>query len=367
MNTELATQQSMAMSSHGVQIRTIDDALRLSEAIASSSLAPKGYGGKPNDIFVAIQMGAEVGLSPMQSLQNIAVINGRPSMWGDAGMALLLSSGVVEDFHESLEKVNGSLTATTTIYRHGIETPFVGRFSWEDAKRASLAGKSIYQSYPKRMLQMRARWFAMRDGFADVLKGIAGREELADKLPDTPHEAEVAEPADIVDAQPEDTSDSRADALLAQIEQEPPEAQPEEPASEQDESEAQDEAKYSQVKAHVLAASAKALRLDMRKKTDRAELKRIMEDAAPKLGADLKTIDGLDKVGEHLTETIPKMKKDLLEAVKDSLQTDKDGAKAAIKSCAAKNALDLNDTHGLLTVQQMLCGDDSEGDTDETD
>jgi hypothetical protein len=39
----------------------------------------KDYGGQPEDIMVALQLGSEVGLRPMEALQNIAVINGRPA------------------------------------------------------------------------------------------------------------------------------------------------------------------------------------------------------------------------------------------------------------------------------------------------
>jgi hypothetical protein len=56
---------------------------------ARSSMVPQAYRGKPEDIMLAVQMGSEVGLAPMQALQNIAVINGRPSIYGDAALALV--------------------------------------------------------------------------------------------------------------------------------------------------------------------------------------------------------------------------------------------------------------------------------------
>ena len=50
---------------------------------------PREFQAKPNNILVAVQWGFEIGLAPMQALQNIAVINGRPSLWGDSLLALV--------------------------------------------------------------------------------------------------------------------------------------------------------------------------------------------------------------------------------------------------------------------------------------
>ncbi|HHH2239778.1 TPA: hypothetical protein ACPZUV_004417, partial [Yersinia enterocolitica] len=72
--------------------QNFEQAQRFAEAIAGSQFAPSNYRGKPNDVLIAMQMGAELGFQPMQSVQGIAVINGRPSVWGDALRALILSA-----------------------------------------------------------------------------------------------------------------------------------------------------------------------------------------------------------------------------------------------------------------------------------
>ena len=56
--------------------RTMDEMVQLSEHLAKSGIVPVSLKGKPHDIFVAIGMGMELGLSPFQAVQNIAVING---------------------------------------------------------------------------------------------------------------------------------------------------------------------------------------------------------------------------------------------------------------------------------------------------
>jgi hypothetical protein len=55
----------------------------------------------------------------------------------------------------------------------------VQRFGADDAKRAGLAG-DVWAKYPDRMLQNRARAFALRDQFADALMGIGMVEEYDD-------------------------------------------------------------------------------------------------------------------------------------------------------------------------------------------
>jgi hypothetical protein len=70
----------------------------------------------------------------------------------------------------------------------------VGRFSVADAKRAGLWGKSgPWTQYPRRMLQLRARGFALRDAFPDVLKGLVTAEEAQD-YPATEAAKEAAKP-----------------------------------------------------------------------------------------------------------------------------------------------------------------------------
>lgn len=156
---------------------SIESAWRLSEVIAASGMAPKTYGTDPNKIMVGMLAGMEIGLTPFAALQSIAVINGNPSLWGDGALALVLASNLVDDMDES----DDGETATCIIKRIGRVTPIVRTFSMADAKRAGLAGKQgPWQTNPARMRQMRARGFAIRDGFPDVLKGLRIAEEVRD-------------------------------------------------------------------------------------------------------------------------------------------------------------------------------------------
>ncbi len=160
---------------------TITEAIQFSEMLAASAMVPKAYQGKPQDIMVCVQWGYEIGLAPMQALQNIAVINGKPSVYGDAAMALVQASPVCEDIEEYFEGEGTPNPVAVCVAKRKGRKPVVARFSVEDAKRAGLWGKQgPWTAYPKRMMQMRARGFALRDAFPDVLKGLITAEEAQD-------------------------------------------------------------------------------------------------------------------------------------------------------------------------------------------
>lgn len=162
--------------------QTFEQAERYAEKIANSSLCPSAFKGKAGDVFIAIQMGSEVGLSPMQALQNIAVINGRPSMWGDAALALVRVHPHCKSIREWMEGSikDGTAVAYCAVVRKGQQEE-IRSFSVQQAKTASLWGKSgPWTQYPERMLQMRARGFALRDIFADALRGLHIAEEAQD-------------------------------------------------------------------------------------------------------------------------------------------------------------------------------------------
>ena len=81
--------------------RTFDQALTFAGYLADSDMVPKDFKGRPGNCLIAIQWGAELGLKPLQAMQNLAIINGRPSLWGDAVIALVRASPLCEYVIES--------------------------------------------------------------------------------------------------------------------------------------------------------------------------------------------------------------------------------------------------------------------------
>jgi len=229
-----------SVGGHGIAINNIDELMRFAKLIHASRMAPDSL-DTVEKIAVALEMGLEIGVQGMQALSGIAVVNGRPTVWGDLGTALVLRSGKLQakEEHWTVDPELG-IVATCKLQRDGIV--FVGTFSEAEAKSVkqktrngtmSLWEKDTYQSYPKRMLMWRARSLAYRDGFSDVLKGMCFAEEAMD-MDEGPREVEA-----IIDL------DELTDAMLLQetpvaeegdrsAEQElpatEPEAEPEPPA-----------------------------------------------------------------------------------------------------------------------------------------
>jgi hypothetical protein len=184
------TKQVVPIGNRGIAPSSMDDLYRFATAVSKSGLAPKGI-ETPEAIFVALEMGLEVGLPMMAALQNIAVINGRPAIWGDAQLAVVRSTGELALFEEWYEEKGKRLTrnpmafsdetaAVCRVQRQGYE-PAETAFSVADAKRANLWGKAgPWSQYPARMLKHRARSFALRDQFGDALRGLRTVEEVQD-------------------------------------------------------------------------------------------------------------------------------------------------------------------------------------------
>ena len=74
--------------------RSLKEALQLASLLSKSKLIPKGF-ENPEACLVGILYGMEVGLSPIAALQRMAIIDGRPTIWGDAALALVEASGLL--------------------------------------------------------------------------------------------------------------------------------------------------------------------------------------------------------------------------------------------------------------------------------
>jgi len=187
---------------------SLDEAVKFAAMIADSDLAPPNFKGKPANVIVAMQMGAEVGLSPMQAIQNIAVVNGRPSLWGDALLAVCQVHPEFEWIKEGFD-ITGS--AVCTVKRKGYPE-HTQTFTVKDMVQAGYDKKSgPWQTSRNRMMQLRARAFALRDNFSDALKGLSSAEEAAD----------IAEPVIVTVIEPSQSPTAKLKEKLKASEPEP--------------------------------------------------------------------------------------------------------------------------------------------------
>jgi hypothetical protein len=123
----------------------------------------------PEAAFVIIATGLELGLSPMQSLRGIHVIEGKPVLSADLLVALAKRSPdcvyfrLVESTYER---------ATYETMRRGDPKPTTLTWTLEDARRADLVHKRTWKAHPAAMLRARCAAALARAVFPDLLLGV---------------------------------------------------------------------------------------------------------------------------------------------------------------------------------------------------
>lgn len=252
MSTNVATLKA-GSSITGIVPSTLEDVYRLAKGISASGLAPKEM-STPEQITVAILTGLEIGLPPMFAIQKIAVVNGRPTLWGDALPGILWSRGF--KIREWMDGEGDARTARCEVTRPDgakIERAFSVRDAikaglWSTDARVTRKSRDggTYQKdndspwfrFPERMLQMRARGYACRDGAADALGGLYLREEIEEPMKDiTPAKPEPLAIPDIPDElakEPAINQDQAADVQAKKAANQPAETDDAEPIADPD-------------------------------------------------------------------------------------------------------------------------------------
>ncbi len=167
-------------ANRGVVLTSLEDMRDFAQILLQSKLVPDSFKTK-EQICVALQAGAELGLKPMQSLRSIYVVRSKPTLWGDAALALVKKSGLMAEFSEGVTGDGDKMVATVRSVCKGAAgiTTVISTFSVTDAKTANLWKKAgPWTTHPKRMLKYKARAFNLRDNFPDVLEGMHLKEEM---------------------------------------------------------------------------------------------------------------------------------------------------------------------------------------------
>lgn len=66
---------------------------RAALALSKSTIVPNMYQGKPENCFIALNMANRMGLEPLVVMQNLYVVNGKPSWAGQACTMLIKNCG----------------------------------------------------------------------------------------------------------------------------------------------------------------------------------------------------------------------------------------------------------------------------------
>ena len=151
--------------------------LEMAKTLARSGLLPQGL-NTPEKVCVALQWGHELGLSPMVAVNNVAVINGKPTLSADIMAAVVKRSpeyGGIKWTELSEQKAE---CVITRILPNGEKESITSSFTIQDAMKAGLATKDVWRKYPKRMLKHRCLSYGLKDMFPDLLAGLYTPEEM---------------------------------------------------------------------------------------------------------------------------------------------------------------------------------------------
>lgn len=202
------------------QLNDLDQAYRYAQALAQSNLLPKDLFGKPANVLTIILYGQQLNLTPMQAIQSIYVVNGRPSMSGQLWLSKVREAG-----HRVKVSDHTPKSCTVTITRGDTAEEHTETFTWDEAVTAKLTGKDVWKSYPKRMLLWRAVSNCATVICPEVALGFGAEEP--DPAPARPTLAQVAaerveraEPEPAAEPEVSVEPDAEMVAELAEIEQE---------------------------------------------------------------------------------------------------------------------------------------------------
>jgi len=191
----------------------LEQYLALSGQIAMTELVPESLRGRAESVLAVMMAGNELGIGPMQALQSINIIKGKPALSAELMRALVLGAG-----HQFIVDA-GDTAATAKVCRAGWTEWQTVTFSLDDAKRAGLLNNPTWQKYPRAMLSARVTSEACRLYFPDVIAGMSYTPEEIEAFavpamtePSTASRIVTAAPRTVVETATSDAPKPRASA-----------------------------------------------------------------------------------------------------------------------------------------------------------
>lgn len=158
--------------------KDFDDAWRQAEVLSKISIFPDYLKGKPHDILATIITGAELGLSPMQSVRDIVVVKGKGFIQSKLKVALIRQA-LNKPAGDYFRMISSSATESTwESKRDGHVTKYT--YTMEMARLAGLDSNDNYKRRPAEMMIARCSGTLAEIDWSDVTRGIGNKEDLPD-------------------------------------------------------------------------------------------------------------------------------------------------------------------------------------------
>lgn len=157
---------------------SFDEAVRLADMLAKSSLIPTALRNKSSDVLVTLIAGHELGLSPMQSVRSIHIIEGKPTLAAELMVALVKKRTDVCQFFRLV--ASDAKKAEYETQRQGDPAPTRLAYTIEEATGAGLAGRDNWKKHPAAMLRARASSALARAVYPDLVLNVYDPDEAVD-------------------------------------------------------------------------------------------------------------------------------------------------------------------------------------------
>jgi hypothetical protein len=211
----------------------MSEQVRVAEFLAGSDIVPDAFRKRPANVWLALDMGAHMGLKPFQTFRAVHVIKGTPTFSAEAMRGMAMAAG------HTVTVTSTPTEATVSIKRADGLGEGTTTFTLDQAKQAGYLGKGgNWASDPESMLVARATSRCAKRVIPDLLMGLTMTEEMDDvvAVEGSPVEAlqatteavaaiEAPEPA----PEPAKKASKPAEAPQAAAEPEAPEIVPDEP------------------------------------------------------------------------------------------------------------------------------------------
>jgi hypothetical protein len=156
-------------------------AMKVAGTLAKSSIVPACFRGKPEDIFATLILGNELGMSPMNALNAIVMIQGQCTLKASTQMALVRSKVPNAVIKIELDEVELIAKCTCARSKDDLDNAYTATWSMDKAAAFGLSNKDNYKKQPMNMLKWRAVTEALRVVFPDLLLGLMSTEEMVDQ------------------------------------------------------------------------------------------------------------------------------------------------------------------------------------------
>jgi hypothetical protein len=150
-----------------VPANTMSAKIEYAKALAHSNLLPKQYQQQPANLLYALEYADALGVSPINAITSIHVIEGKPSASADLIAAMIRRAG-----HKLRVSGNDQSARAVLIRADDPEFEYVAEWTMDKARAAGVTNKSVWKNYPSAMLRSRAITEVARMGASDALFGV---------------------------------------------------------------------------------------------------------------------------------------------------------------------------------------------------